>query len=168
MRDSGKVNKYCQFPRRSHQVPESSNHSQYHPQRVFSVRIGVSRIFPRIWHSRVFSSNQLPRQWCFRGKNFLFPFLDKFCPERQCDFWGVDLREKMWDSGKVNKNYQHPSLRIFTSNQLPGILSSLTILPSNWVPRDLEQLSGVDYGKRCETRELTIFIIFSRISHLFP
>ena len=118
----------------------------------FSVRIWVSRIFPRIWNSRIFSRNQLPRQWCFRGKILCFPFLDKFCPEKQCDFSGVDLLEKMRDSGKVNKICQLPSLRISSSDQLPGNSSSLVVLPSAEFqgalfnnPRELI------YGKKCET-----------------
>jgi hypothetical protein len=54
----------------SHQVPESSNYSQYCPQRVFSVRIWVSRIFPRIWSlSHLFPSinsrdNDVSRENC--------------------------------------------------------------------------------------------------------
>ena len=92
MRDSGKDNKYNQLPRH---LASSTREFQFLPVSSvvsFSVRIWVSRIFPRNWNSRIFSRSQLPRQWCFRGKFLCFPFLDKFCPERQCDFSGVDLR----------------------------------------------------------------------------
>jgi hypothetical protein len=134
----------------------------------FSVRIWVSRIFPRNWNSRIFSRNQLPRQWCFRGKILCFPFLDKFCPERQCDFSRVDLLEKMRDTGKVNKYYQLPSLRISSSNQLPGISSSLVILPSAEFQRALNNYPReLIYGKRCETREKLIKVCKLPSSRVF-
>jgi hypothetical protein len=133
------------------QVPEIDSFSQYRPQRVLSVRIWVSRIFPRNWNSRIFSRIQLPRQWCFRGKNLCFPFLAKFCPERQCDFSRVDLREKMWDTGKFNKHYQLPSLRISSSDQLPGNSSSLVVLPSAEFQGALfNNPREFIYEKRCE------------------
>jgi hypothetical protein len=168
MRDSGKVNNSNQLPRC---LASSTRECQLLPVSSvvsFSVRTWVSRIFPRNWNSRIFSRSQLPRQWCFRGKFLCFPFLDKFCPERQCDFSRVDLREKMWDSGKVNKYYQLPSLRISSSNQLPGISSSLVILPSAEFQRALNNNPReLIYGKRCETREKLIKVCKLPSSRVF-
>ena len=69
----------------------------------------------------------------------------------------------MRDSGKANKYCHFKRPRIFTGNQLPGISYSLVVLPSPEFQGTLEQQSsGVDYGKRCETRENPIDVVISR------
>jgi hypothetical protein len=69
----------------------------------------------------------------------------------------------MLDTGKVDKYCQLQRSRIYSSNHLPGISSSLVILPETEFQGALKNNPReFDYGKRCETREKITNIVNSR------
>jgi hypothetical protein len=129
----------------SYQVPESSNYSQYCPQRVFSVRIGVSRIFPGFGHSRIFSPVSTPETMMFPEKIVLFHFVCNFFYFKRNNtifsgniiVSGVDTGEKMreWPNSGENtrdsNSHRENSLRM-----IPGVIGTLGYL--------MWDVSGVD------------------------
>jgi hypothetical protein len=136
MRDTGKVNKVCQLPR-------SASFPVINSRDVFTKKFsGVD------YGKRCESREKLIK---FVNSRALASFPENQLPRNSS---GVDSREKMRGSGKVNKICQLPrsaSFPVINSRDVSTIMSGELTL-----------------GKRCEAREKLINIVNSRDPHLFP